>query len=156
MRWHLRNSLLPSGTRLISMRIPLSLAVLAGIMCGGSAISAQCRAADAQTANMIRYMRQLATAAVPADSESVGIRTAYRLPAVVANQVSLVTTKKTCQSALAAFKTAVSQLMPSPTNIYVVAVGSVYVVWASRPASTEWTQHIVLNSKFKVLSQFAG
>lgn len=101
-------------------------------------------------------MRQLATAAVPADSESVGIRTTYKLPAVAATQVSLVTTTRTCQSALSAFKAAVPQLTPMPTNVYVVAVGSVYVVWACRRASSEWTQHIIMDSKFKVLSQFAG
>ena len=134
----------------------LSLAVVLGLVCGASQISAQCKPADAKTANMIRYMKKLATATIPADSESVGIRTTYQIPAAAASQVSLVTTTKTCQSALAAFKTAAPDVTPSPTNVYVVAVGSVYVVWATRVGSSEWTPHVVFDSKFRVLSQFAG
>jgi hypothetical protein len=134
----------------------LSLLVSLALVSLASDLSAQCRAADAQTSNMLRYMRSLATATVPADSESVGIRTTYKIPAVAAAQVSLVTTTRTCQSALAAFKTAVPQLAPTPTTVYVIAVGSVYVVWASRDPSSEFTQHIVFNSKFQILSEFAG
>src|SRR5450759_4447595 len=137
-------------------RTSLSLLVTLALISWASDLSAQCRPADPQTTNMLRYMRSLATATVPADSESVGLRTTYKIPAVAATQVSLVTTARTCQSALAAFKTAVPQLAPTPTTVYVVAVGSVYVVWASSAPSSEWTQHIVFNSKFQILSEFAG
>jgi hypothetical protein len=150
-RYSMRSLFSPS-----SIRTQLSLTVFVGLVCTASSLSAQCRTADAQTTNMLRYMRSLATATVPADSESVGIRTTYKIPAVAATQVSLVTTARTCNSALAAFNTAAPQLTPKPTSVYVIAVGSVYVVWASRAASSEWTQHIVFNSKFQVLSEFAG
>jgi hypothetical protein len=138
------------------MRKSLTLAVLVGSLCGAGTASAQCRTADGQTANMIRYMRQLATATLPADSESVGVRTTYQIPAVASTQVVLVTTARTCQSALSAFKAAVPYMSPIPTSVYVIAVGSVYVVWADRGTTGEWTPHVVLNSKFATLSQFAG
>lgn len=143
--------------RLYPLRSPVSpsIAILLCLLFGSN-VSAQCKPADAQTANMIRYMRQLATATVPADSESVKLRSTYGIPAATANQVLLVTTTRTCQSALSAFRTAAPDVTPSPTSVYVVAVGSVYVVWATRPAQSEWTPHVVFTSKFQVLSQFAG
>jgi hypothetical protein len=106
---------------------------------------------------MIRYMKVLAGATLPADSESVGIRTTYQIPAASPAQVTLVTTEKTCKSALAAFISAVPEQSPTPTTIYVVAVGSVYVVWNPyRPANSEWSTNVVFNSRFQVLSKFAG
>ncbi len=143
-------------SKYFAKRAFLGFSVLTGVLGAAHDLRAQCKAADAQSANMIRYMRQLATASVPSDSESVAIRTTYQIPAALATQVTLVNTAKTCQSALVAFKAAAPDVTPAPSSIYMVAVGNVYVVWASNTASSEWTPHVVLSSKFKVLSQFAG
>ena len=123
------------------------------------AIHAQrvCRSSDAQTTNMIRYMRVLAGATLPADSESVGIRMTYKIPAVSPAHVSLVTDEKTCKSALRAYVSAVGGQSPAPTRVYVVAVGSAYVVWNPVPsANSEWSTNVVFDSKFRVLSSFGG
>jgi hypothetical protein len=137
------------------MRRSLMFAVLVGMTGGASNLLAQCRPADVQTTTMIRYMRQLATA-TPADSESVTVRTSYKIPAVAASQVALVTTARICRSALSAFRTAVPLLLAAPSSVYVIAVGNVYVVWADGSPLSEWTQHVVFDSKFQILAEFAG
>lgn len=140
----------------------LTLLFVAASFSMGGALPAQsalvCRPADAQTANMIRYMKELVAATVPADSESVGIRTSYKFPVVSISQVSLVQTERTCKSALQSFSAALPAGSVKPTALYVVAVGGVYVVWAPLNAGqvSEWTVHMVLDSKFVVLSKFAG
>lgn len=139
----------------------LPIFLIAAITIGSTAIQAQtlpvCRPADAQTTNMIRYMKVLVAATLPADSESVGERMTYKIPAASPTQVTLVTTERTCKSALTAFKSAVPGQSPAPTSIYVVAVGSVYVVWNPvRPASSEWYSNVIFSSKFQVLSKFGG
>lgn len=117
--------------------------------------AAQCRAADAQTVNMIRYMTVLATAPA-ADSEHVAKRHNYGIPSTTASKISLVTSGRTCGNALQAFLQAVPGLSPAPTNVYVVSVGSVYVVWSPGPFSgAEYIPHVVMDSKFAVKSKFA-
>lgn len=139
-----------------------TICLIAGIALGSSSlVQAQtglvCRPADYQTRNMIRYMKVLVTATVPADSESVGVRMTYQIPVVSPTQISLVTTERICKSALTAFKLAVPGQAPAPTSIYVLAVGPVYVVWNPlQGTKSEWAPHLILNSKFQVLSQFAG
>ena len=136
----------------------LTIILVVAIAGGSRSIQAQtCRATDAQTTNMIRYMKQLATATLPADSESVGLRATYQIPAVSAAQVTLVTTEKTCKSALTAFKSAVPGQSPAPTSVYVVAVGPVFVVWNPAPsANSEWSPSVVFDSRFRVLSKFGS
>lgn len=144
--------------RRTSMRFVALVATVA-IIAGSGSIQAQsvCRPADAQTANMIRYMKVLVAATVPADSESVGVRTAYKIPAASPTQVTLVATESKCKSALAAFKAKVPGQSPVPTRIYVLAVGSVYVVWNPRQGvESEWAPHLILNSKFQFLEGFGG
>jgi hypothetical protein len=102
-------------------------------------------------------MRALVGATLPSDSESVGVRLSYRIPAATPAQVALVTSEKTCKSALVAYKIASPGESPAPTSVYVVAVGSVYVVWtAYRPANSEWSTDVVFNSGFQVLAIFGG
>lgn len=137
----------------------LALFAAVAIAAGSDSIQAQtvCRPADAQTANMISYMKVLVAATVPADSESVGIRTAYKIPAANPTQVTLVTKEQTCKSALAAFNSKVPGQSPVATRIYVVAVGSVYVVWNPRQGvGAEWAPNLILNSKFQFLEGFGG
>ncbi len=146
------------ANRRTSMRF-VALFTAVAITAGSDSAQAQivCRPADAQTANMIRYMKVLVAATVPADSESVGVRTAYKIPAASPTQVTLVTSETKCKSALAAFKSKVPGQSPVPTRIYVLAVGSVYVVWNPRQGvGSEWAPHLILNSKFQFLEGFGG
>lgn len=125
------------------------------ISLGASSAVAQCRSADAQTANMIHYLQKLATAPA-SDSDDVATRQNYQLPAVAANQVTLVSTTKTCKSALQADTPLLPAGTPAPTSVYVVAVGSVYVVWIPAAAGTEFALNVVFSSKFAKLAAFGG
>lgn len=115
-----------------------------------------CRPTDTQAVNMIRYMRELATASLPSDSESVGIRMDYKLPAASASQVLLVQNERTCKSALQSYIGALPASTPKPTRVYVVAVGNTFVVWDALASAFEWTPHVILSSKYVVLTKFAG
>jgi hypothetical protein len=119
-----------------------------------SRAAAQCRTTDAQSVNMIGYLKSLATAA-SIDSELVATRRQYHLPAVKASQVTLVTRRQTCSRALATYRTLLPAGMPAPTSLYVVAVGNVYVVWIPAAAGTEWGVAVVLDSRFVKLESFA-
>ena len=114
---------------------------------------AQCRTPDAPSANMIGYLRSLATAA-SIDSELVATRRRYRLPAAKASQVTPVTIRKTCSRALATYRTLLPAGTPAPTSLYVVSVGNVYVVWIPAAANTEWGLAVVLDSRFVKLESF--
>jgi len=118
-----------------------------------SRAAAQCRTTDAQSVNMIRYLKSLTTAA-SIDSELVATRQHYHLPAAKASQVTLVTRKKTCSRALATYRTLLPAGTPAPTSLYVVSVGNVYVVWIPAAANTEWGFAVVLDSQFVKLESF--
>lgn len=102
-------------------------------------------------------MTELVLATTPSDSEAVGTRMTYKIPVVAPSQIHLVQTEKTCKSALASYSSALPAGTLKPTKVYVVAVGGVYVVWAPIGGSTvEWTPHVILDSKFALLTKFAG
>ena len=115
----------------------------------------QCRAADAQTVNMIRYLQELVTASA-SDSEHVAKRRDYHLPAVAAAQVTLVSTATICNSALRAYTALLPTGTPAPTSIYLVAVGTGYVAWIPAAAGTEWASVVSFDSKFHRLESWAG
>ena len=118
---------------------------------------AQCRRADAETANMIKYMTVLVTAP-PFDVEHISKRQRYGIPVVNPNKIVVVTNAHTCSRALISYEQAIPSITPAPTSAYVVAVGTVYVVWIPGPTSpaSEFQAHIVMNSKFAVLWKFAA
>lgn len=118
-------------------------------------VAAQCRTADAQTASTIRYLTKLVTAPA-SDVENYTTRQRYGLPVTTAVNISVVTKVATCNSALRKYQATVA-LSPAPTSLYVVSVGNTYVVWdAATPQGSEFQVHLVMSSKFAVLSGFAG
>lgn len=125
------------------------------IVLGSSPAAAQCRSADAETANMIGYLQELVTAPA-SDRDRVATRKAYHLPAVAAYQVTLVSTSKTCKSALAAYTPLLPAGTPAPTSVYVVAVGNVYVVLTPATPGTEWTLSVVFDSRFNKLESWGA
>jgi len=118
--------------------------------------AAQRRAANAATASMIKYLTKLATAP-STDVEPSAVRQRYGLPKVTnASSIAVVTRAATCTSALQKYNATAPQ-SPVPTSIYVVSVGNAYVVWnAPAPPGSEFQLHMVMTSKFVVLSKFAG
>jgi hypothetical protein len=131
-----------------------AISILSTVFLASSA-HAQCRTADAQSANMIGYMKSLATATA-IDSELVAKRQRYHVPAATASQVTLVSTKKTCSNALAAYKLLLPAGTPAPTSLYLVAVGNVYLAWIPAAANTEWSLAVVFDSQFVKLESFTS
>lgn len=104
---------------------------------------------------MIKYLTKLATAP-STDVTRTAKRQRYGLPKVPASSITVVTKAATCNSALQKYNATAPQ-SPVPTSIYVVSVGNTYVVWnAPAPTSSEFQLHMVMSSKFVVLSTFAG
>jgi hypothetical protein len=121
-----------------------------------SLVSAQCLAADAHTTNMIRYLSALVTATA-SDTESVTIRTSYNLPVVAPTQIAVVTKSSICTKALAAYAAALPAGLTAPTSVYVVKVGSTYVVWPqSMGTQSEFIMRLVMDSHYTTLAKFAG
>ncbi len=120
-------------------------------------LRAQRRPGDAETATMIEYVTMLVTAP-DSDVTHVAKRQRYGIPVVSAIKISVVTNTRRCSSALATYKQEIPSIDPTPTSVYVVAVGAVYVVWIpgrTSPAS-EFQTYVVMNSKFAVVGSFAG
>jgi hypothetical protein len=88
--------------------------------------------------------------------ESYSERQQYGLPVTSASNIAVVTKAATCNSALQKYKASVA-LSPAPTSLYVVSVGNTYVAWPSEATpGSEFKVYLVLNSKFAILSSFAG
>lgn len=131
------------------------LAVAGAVALLSADAQAQCRPADDYSANMIEFMQRIATAPT-SDLEWARRRTDYGIPAVAASKVVLVTAARTCKSALEAYLANLAPGEPAPTAVYVVAVGSTYVVWAPRLPNQHFGRTIVFSSKFVRLAAFAG
>jgi hypothetical protein len=105
---------------------------------------------------MVRYLTQLVTAQA-SDTELVTIRTSYHLPVVDPAQISVVARNSICTKALAAYSAALPAGMTPPTSVYVVQVGSTYVVWPGElNADSEFTMHLIVDSRYSPLARFAS
>jgi hypothetical protein len=90
------------------------------------------------------------------DTELVATRARYHLPVVAASQVTLVTNKRTCSSALQAYTLFLPAGTPAPSSLYVIAVGSVFLGWTPATPGAEWALAVVFDSKFVKLESFAS
>lgn len=134
------------------IRLLALLIVLSGV-CAAPA-RAQCRAADAGSATLIRSLTRITTAT---DSVTVQSRRQLAIPAVPASQVTLVTTKTVCSKALQAYAPEVARsdgIVPS-SAAYVVKVGTTYVVYDPVERAGEFGLNVVMTSQYQVLSRFA-
>ena len=137
-------------------QIALLSMVVATLLLGSGSAAAQCRAANAETAATIKFLAKLVTAP-STDVTRTAKRQQYGLPKLTnSSSIAVVTKAATCTSALQKYNATAPQ-SPAPTSIYVVSVGNTYVVWNSPPpVGSEFQLHMVMSSKFVVLSKFAG
>ena len=91
--------------------------------------SAQCRAADDSSYNMVERVKKYSL--VTSDTTYNSTRIALALPAITsASQIALVTKASTCKSANTAYQAAATGARQTLTGrVYVVHVGTSYVVW---------------------------
>lgn len=122
--------------------------------------SSECRPADATSARMVVWLKNVVTGTDPA---SIAQRTQMGLPQVSASQVTLVTNKTVCSKVLSAYKgyaqnedATTHALIPSSGQLYVFQVGSVYT--ATDPAHNvgEYSIWVSMDSRYRVLTSSMG
>lgn len=106
----------------------LALAALMLLLAAPRAEAQICRAADDSSAGMIQMVKNYALATDSATKEG---RDTLRIPAVsLASDVALITKEATCKSANTAYQLVATGARQTLTGrVYVVRVGTSYVVW---------------------------
>ena len=115
--------------------------------------SVACRPFDAYANAMVGTLKALATST---ESGDVTQRNRLGIPATSAANVTYVTTEQVCSKAATAFGAHVGVVNGPPVSgvLYVVKVGSVYVVDDPSQKMGEFSIRMVLTDKFKYVSQF--
>ena len=113
------------------MKSPGGISLLLILMIALGSVRAQaqvCRAADDSSYDMIEMVKRYALAT---DSIGQATRDSLRIPAVAsASNVVLVTNENTCRSVNAAYQNVASGARQALSGrVYVVQVGTSYVVW---------------------------
>jgi hypothetical protein len=110
------------------MRTLLYSAVIQGFAYAPRAEAQVCRPADDSSAGMIQMVKNYALASDAAMRES---RDSLRIPAVaLPSDVALITKEVTCESANTAYQRVATGARQTLTGrVYVVRVGTSYVVW---------------------------
>jgi len=143
----------PSMAKARFWLVPLALLApsIATAQRGGGTVT--CRPADATTSAVIAGLRRIVS---NNDTSVVATRTQMQLPTVPISSVVLVTDNAICSKVAQAYNAALPSRTPpiSPSSsVYVVQVGSVYVVHDSAQVSGEWTFSMTVSNKYKVLAQ---
>jgi hypothetical protein len=119
-----------------------------------------CRPADAVSDRIIRWVTHVVTGT---DDASTQQRNQMALPQVSASQISYVTDKTVCSKVLSPYN-ANSTMQEAATGapvlpsgqVYVVKVGTVYVVNDPVKTAGEFTIYVTLDAKYKVLATSLG
>lgn len=124
------------------------LCVLAGNAAVPASAGAQCREADSTGTVMVgKYKSNLRST----DNAMKQWLTRNGIPQVDPNTVALVTDRTVCSKAVRAYNTAVKGNGVTPSgSVYVVKIGTVYVVKDPVQTSTGWELEVVFDSAFKV------
>jgi hypothetical protein len=114
---------------------------------------AVCRGDDGFAKQIAEAMRELATGT---DSADVADRANFAIPAADSSAVQIVTNSSICAQAAQAFYADVPTSV-ARVPVFVVAVGSVYVVGSPSVKQGEWLALTVYNSDFSsALAHFTG
>jgi hypothetical protein len=112
-----------------------------------------CLPLDDEATGMLNWATHLATGT---DSSTIASRQGLQVPAVAANRVKLVTKASTCKKASDAYSAALNEPSNPGRAVYVVQIGSVYLVEDPTQLIREWTQGMVFDRKFVLLERYAG
>jgi hypothetical protein len=141
------------------MRYKILLATVSAVCVAVSAsgLEAQttkkCRAADSLSANLINQLTVIATST---DSETVADRNnIYHVPALSANQITLVTDEKVCTKLVSAV--ALLPAKRTPVNLYVVKLGSKgYAAWDPTEMAGEYRIVFIFDTKYAKVGGWTG
>lgn len=117
-----------------------------------SAQTSSCRTADANSARLLEFVRFLVTTTDPVQTR---IRDSLGVAPMAASRVSLVTTAKTCSSAVAAYNAATNSV-GRPRNVHLVSAGKTYAVFDPDDRGGEWSVTLFFDSKFKFVRSTLG
>ena len=126
-------------------------------------LGAIARAASAQTVSPCRplddggqatldWVRSTATGT---DSSAITSRANLKIPQVAASKVSYVTDSRICQQAVSAYAAAAG-VPAAGRAVYLIKVGTVYVIKDPTVFMGEWWYSVTADSKFKILARFTG
>jgi hypothetical protein len=138
-------------------RIAPILASLVVVSSQAQGQASACRPADAVSAGIVADLQRIASGT---DSTNAGLRSLLHIPQAATSQVTYVTNKTTCGKALTPYNTATratdantgAEVDPPSGLLYMVQVGTVYVVWDPVKKVGEYRSYITVDSKFKVLA----
>jgi hypothetical protein len=136
------------------MRYILLSLILILVGANPSAARAQgsaCLAADETTQGIIKKLSRL----MDADAGSVALdRALYGLPRVDPSTITVVTDKTICAKAERAYTAALKSTTSTPSGkVYVIKVGTVYVVQDPQRKGGEYVIEIVMDSQFRVIAR---
>jgi hypothetical protein len=113
--------------------------------------SAQCRAADSTSARMVHKWRSLMVAT---DFSTKQALSRNFVPQVDSSTVVLVTDRTVCSQAMKAYNNVVGAGAKPPSgSVYVIKVGTAYIVRDPVQRGGEYAADVVLDSSFRVKSQ---
>jgi hypothetical protein len=128
--------------------------IVGAVACAGFARTAWSQACASTTDSVAVHLRvQMRKLAASTQPEYTYARRDFLVPNVDSTTVVAVTQNQTCQKVLATYNAAVP-ISPTPTRIYAVKVGTVYIAVIPIADAHTWPM-AVIDSKFKLLSKFA-
>jgi hypothetical protein len=111
-----------------------------------------CRPLDDGGQATLNWVRTTATST---DSSAIISRTNLKIPQVAASKVSFVTDSRLCQQAVNAYSAAAG-IPATGRSVYLVKVGTIYVIKDPTFFAGEWWYSMTADSKFKILVKFTG
>jgi len=135
---------------------PLIIALVAGSSAGDAHAQTVCRAADDSSFDMIEMIK---TYALATDSVGTAAADSLGIPAVAsASAIQLITKESICRSANAAYQAVASGARQTLSGrVYVVQVGTAFVVWDPRyryRTSADFDVYMVFTAKWVKKSIF--
>lgn len=116
-----------------------------------SQAAAQCRSADSTSARMIHKWRSLMVAT---DFSTQQALSRNFVPQVDSSTVVLVTDKTVCSKAMKAYNNVLGAgAQPPSGSVYVIKIGSAYIVRDPVQRGGEFAADVVLDSGFRVKAQ---
>lgn len=138
----------------ISKVLALALLSLGLTATPGFAQSA-CRPADQASDRMVLWVKGIATGT---DGQAASSRTMMKIPFVASSEISHVTDSLVCNNALGPYNSkaqlqvaATGTPVPSSGQLYVVKVGTVYVVWDPVKSAGSYALYVTMNASYQVL-----
>lgn len=91
------------------------------------------------------------------DTGIVAVRQRQQLPAVAASQVTYVTDNAVCATVEQPYSAALAGNGITPSlQVYVIKIGTVYVVWDPVQRGGEFQTFMTVSSKYKILAKRSG